>query len=126
MKKMNWKILFSIGVFIALIVSCFGGSVAMAFSGMQNSSDHDMPCCTEQYTVNLGMHMYDFVLTSNPFEKILFSLVFSIFLSFIFSSLKNDNFYLYLKRVRSRFGDFSFFNYFSRLFKIGILHPKTW
>jgi len=129
MKIINWKILFSVGVFLTLLSSCFGGSVAMAFSGMHNSSNsnHKMPCCIEQYSVNFRVHLLDeFILTGNVLQNIIFSLFFVVLKIFVFICVKSNIFSLYLKRIRSRYGGFKLFNYFSRLFSLGILHSKIW
>ena len=61
--------------------------------------------------------------TNNLLEYFVFS-TFIVFGLISFYYL-NNNFLNYIKNIRDKYGGFSFLNYLIHLFKIGILHPKT-
>ncbi len=93
-----------------------------------------MPCCAMEVPASQMNHDYLPMLTSleEILKAILLSLAgFSLILLTValnkqrIYALKQD-FHQYMVHLRHRYGSWQILDHFRQLFRIGILHPKTW
>ena len=70
-------------------------------------------------------HNYMIVVSALSLLKSLFPIFLIALLSLFLLVLSKDNLTFYSKSIRDKYGGFNLFNYFLRLFSVGILHPKT-
>ena len=71
-------------------------------------------------------HTYSIVSSIlNFFKNILAHTLFVLVLGVVLVTLLCDKLACYFKRTRDRYGGFGIFSYFTTLFRLGILHPKT-
>lgn len=130
---MNWikhKKIFS-GIVILLIgvglLFCCGASFQTLLSS-GNNMDHAACGMTDMAGSSGSSQSQHNYMIVTSFAKLLnnFVLVLSIlFVSIFFAIARHDSFQFYLKNIRGKYGGFNLFNYFLRLFGLGILHPKT-
>ena len=84
-------------------------------------------CCSEQASAVVNNH-HDVVFTlPGALDLFVFgSTLAQFFVLASFVSLSLIRVSLYVRSVRLRFGAPSVFDFFTSLFRIGILHPKIW
>jgi len=95
----------------------------------QDIASHNMPCCSVESPVNSMNH--DVPILSVSIEKLLKMLTAVLIGFFTYLILRkylylSNAVYLYIKQIRSLYGGWQLLNPLVNLFRIGILHPKTW
>jgi hypothetical protein len=129
-KKITMFLLFG-----AFLFFCSGGLMGIVFSmdNMDiamghNTESHAMSCCSVGNPLNSMDHNIPVLSVSiKKLLKILMVIFIAFFIYFILKFLQLFYpGYFYIQHIRRRYGGWHFFNTFVNLFRIGILHPKTW
>ena len=130
------KIFASVATFLAVLFFCSGGSLGMAMSmnNMKmnmgpNLTPHNMPCCAVESPVNSISHNIPVLVTSA--KRLLKILAIAFFSLFSFVGLwiylhRKIVSYSYIQYIRRRYGGWRLLQSIVSLFRLGILHPKTW
>jgi len=122
--KIGKRKIFIIFTFVVFLFSCKGASLStFTHLALQDSPSEDSSCCISTFSEAI-LHITDGAILTHrdtqaanvqKFISLFFTLIFTIFIG----TLGN---YLH---IRQRHRNVVIWNYFTLLFKRGILHPKT-
>jgi len=118
---------------LAFALFCRGGGLSFNLLHDGSMPSHDRtnmpPCCDIESPISNAMHITTVLpLSARDIFKLIFGLLAVFFVSRIkhFSYKRRDKLLFYWKDIRLRHGSTKLFEYFSTLFRLGLLHPKTW
>jgi len=124
----KWIKFTTIAVLAVFLFLCKGGSLnsvahnmVMGHSGDMNS----MPCCDVENATSIQHDVGEAILSQK--EVVISSttsFVLALLSSFAILVVRHQLRYALLRE--RRFGSFALLNYFTLLFRRGILHPKSW
>jgi len=99
--------------------------VGMDTGGMMGDQSHVMPCCDMDSAAAAAHEIGDFSLPGGQELLVVFALVAAFLFVDSLKSFFKIHSTAYIRHVRDRFGSWRFFHLFNRLFRLGILNPKT-
>ncbi len=121
----RWSVTFFL--FVALLLTC-RGVMFSSFVGHVEASNH-MSCCTEKSEFNLSV-IHDQIQSAIAYSLVTIVLFFSVILvvrfHVSFLSKRHRTLDYYARHIREKWGSWRVFIPLLFLFRIGILHPKTY
>ena len=115
-----------IATLVAFLFLCKGGSLSFVAHNMTMGGDGNMPsmpCCDVEAEASVQHDVGEVILPQKEIAQIaVLGLALSLLGALIATTLHKLSYFLSRK---NRFGSLALWNYFTLLFRQGILHPKT-